>query len=94
MGELALPPSRGSAELRGCALNRVHWVRPELVAEVKYLAWTGDYLLRQVVYESLREDRPRITVIFSDLVGSPCHPHATRMISFRPRQNDADVGGV
>jgi hypothetical protein len=27
-----------------------HWVRPELVAEVKYLTWTDDNLLRQVVY--------------------------------------------
>jgi len=38
-------------------LSRVHWVRPELVAEVKYLTWTGNNLLRQVVYEGLREDK-------------------------------------
>jgi ATP-dependent DNA ligase len=38
-------------------LSRVHWVRPELVVEVKYLAWTGDNLLRQVVYEGPREDK-------------------------------------
>src|SRR5882672_11099497 len=38
-------------------LSRVHWVRPELVAEVKYLTWTDDNLLRQVVYEGLREDK-------------------------------------
>jgi DNA ligase D-like protein (predicted ligase) len=31
-------------------LSRVHWVRPELVVEVKYLTWTDDNLLRQVVY--------------------------------------------
>jgi len=35
----------------------VHWVRPELVAEVKYLTWTDDNLLRQVVYEGLRDDK-------------------------------------
>ena len=39
-------------------LSRVHWVRPELVAEVKFLAWTEDNLLRQVVYDGLREDKP------------------------------------
>jgi len=38
--------------------SRVHWVRPELVAEVKFLTWTEDNLLRQVVYEGLREDKP------------------------------------
>jgi DNA ligase D-like protein (predicted ligase) len=43
-------------------LSRVHWVRPELVAEVKYLAWTEDNLLRQVVYEGLREDKPALEV--------------------------------
>ena len=31
-------------------------VRPELVAEVKYLTWTDDSLSRQVVYEGLREE--------------------------------------
>jgi bifunctional non-homologous end joining protein LigD len=38
-------------------LSRVHWVRPELVAEVKYLTWTDENLLRQVVYQGLREDK-------------------------------------
>ena len=27
-------------------------------AEVKFLTWTDDNLLRQVVYEGLREDKP------------------------------------
>ena len=39
-------------------LSRVHWVRPELVVEVKFLTWTEDSLLRQVVYEGLREGKP------------------------------------
>jgi ATP dependent DNA ligase C terminal region len=43
-------------------LSRVHWVRPELVAEVKYLTWTEDNLLRQVIYEGLREDKPAAEV--------------------------------
>ena len=39
------------------AVGRVHRVRPELVAEVKFLAWTEDNLLRQVAYEGQREDK-------------------------------------
>ena len=34
----------------------------ELVAAVKYLTWTDDNLLRQVVYEGLREDKPAVEV--------------------------------
>jgi len=43
-------------------LSRVYWVRPELVAEVKFLTWTEDNLLRQVVYEGLGEDKPAAEV--------------------------------
>jgi bifunctional non-homologous end joining protein LigD len=39
-------------------IERVHWVRPELVAEVTFLTWTDDGLLRHVVYQGLREDKP------------------------------------
>jgi DNA ligase D-like protein (predicted ligase) len=55
---LDVPPPRGSRFGSPLVLSRVHWVRPELVAEVKFLAWTADNLLRQVVYEGLREDKP------------------------------------
>jgi len=40
--------------------RRVHWT--PLVAEVKYLTWTDDNLLRQVIYEGLREDKPAAEV--------------------------------
>jgi ATP-dependent DNA ligase len=43
-------------------LSRVHWVRPELVVEVKFLTWTNDNLLRQVVDERLPEDKPAAEV--------------------------------
>ena len=57
-----VPPPRGSRFGSPLRLSRVHWVRPELVAEVKFLTWTDDNLLRQVVYEGLREDKPAAEV--------------------------------
>jgi len=53
------PPPRSTRFGSPLVLSRVHWVLPELVAEVKYLTWTADNLLRQVVYEGLREDSRR-----------------------------------
>ncbi|MHB0976583.1 MAG: DNA ligase D [Candidatus Aquicultorales bacterium] len=35
----------------------VHWVRPELVAEVKFQEWTEEGLMRQPVFIGLREDK-------------------------------------
>jgi bifunctional non-homologous end joining protein LigD len=40
------------------ALSKVHWVRPELVAEITYMTWTEDGLLRHTVFVGLREDKP------------------------------------
>jgi ATP-dependent DNA ligase len=53
-----VPPPRATRFGTPLVLSRVHWVRPELVAEVTYLTWTADGLLRHVVYEGLREDKP------------------------------------
>ena len=58
-----MPPPRDSRFGSPLVLSRVHWVRPELVPEVKYLTWTDDNLLRQVVYEGLREDKPAAEVL-------------------------------
>jgi bifunctional non-homologous end joining protein LigD len=59
---LEVPPPRNSRFGSPLVLSRVHWVRPGLVVEVKYLTWTGDNLLRQVVYEGLREGKPAVEV--------------------------------
>jgi bifunctional non-homologous end joining protein LigD len=57
-----VPPPRSTRFGSPLVLSRVHWVRPELVAEVKFLTWTEDNLLRQVVYEGLRHDKPAAEV--------------------------------
>src|SRR5437764_9130709 len=53
-----VPPPRTSRFGSPLVLSRVHWVRPELLAEVEFLTWTQDGLLRQVIYQALREDKP------------------------------------
>ena len=59
---LDAPPPRSSRFGSPLVLGRVHWIRPELVAEVKFLTGTDDNLLRQVVCEGLREDKPAAEV--------------------------------
>jgi ATP-dependent DNA ligase len=60
---LDVAPPRSTRFGSPLVLSRVHWVRPKLVVEVKYLAWTDDGLLRQVVYERIREDKPAREVV-------------------------------
>jgi bifunctional non-homologous end joining protein LigD len=55
---LAVPPPRKTRFGGASALSKVHWVKPQLVAEATYLAWSADGLLRHTVFVGLREDKP------------------------------------
>ncbi|MEV6316955.1 non-homologous end-joining DNA ligase [Streptomyces sp. NPDC051776] len=48
----------------------VHWVRPELVAEIAFSEWTGDGKLRHPRFEGLRDDKPAEEVVRERPVGN------------------------
>jgi DNA ligase D-like protein (predicted ligase) len=54
---LSVAPPRSTRFGSPLVLSRVHWVEPKLVAEITFLTWTADSLLRHTVYMGLREDK-------------------------------------
>ncbi|MGE8614815.1 MAG: DNA ligase D [Achromobacter veterisilvae] len=97
-GELPGPGRYG----RGPAA--VHWVKPELVAEIRYASLTQDGLLRQASFVGLREDKPADEVsgestadppapggARGDKVGNTLITHPGRVIMHDPDTSKLDL---
>ncbi len=44
------------------ARRGAHWVRPELVTQVRFATWTAEQQLRQASFQGLRDDKPALEV--------------------------------
>ncbi len=73
------------------------WVKPQLVAEVKFAQWTGDGKLRAPVFLRLRDDKPKGQVARVEVVETPSgatRPDPSPAASVSKRDVDAVVDQI
>ncbi len=80
---------------RGADARGVHWVEPELVAEVSFTEWTADGRLRQPVFRGLREDKAASEVVREEPATAGDGRRAGgRLTRTGGRGGDAEIRGV
>ncbi|MEZ0316025.1 MAG: DNA ligase D [Methylophilaceae bacterium] len=66
-------------KLKGKELVGVHWLKPELVAEIKFAEWTSDGIVRHASFMGIRDDKVALDIIRElpeNIDSKPTHPVA------------------
>ena len=61
---------------KGVSRKGVHWIEPQLVAEVEFADWTADAIVRQASFQGLREDKDARDVVYDPKTRAAVEPAA------------------
>ena len=81
-------------------LRDVHWVRPELVAEIAFTEWTSDGVLRHPSFQGIREDK-KPTDVTREIAQPPPmpdtstrHAESSSTAPSRRREGAVEIAGI
>ena len=59
------------ASIPAAARKGAHWLKPSVVAQIRFATWTADNQLRQAAFLGLREDKPAKEVVREEAAPTP-----------------------
>ena len=83
-----------SPEIARAVPRRTHWVKPELVAELRFSEWTTDGRLRHPVFLGLRDDKAARDVVRDPLSGGALPADAAAPPTAALPRGTVEIGGV
>ncbi|WP_019142326.1 DNA ligase D [Noviherbaspirillum massiliense] len=78
----------------GVGRAHVHWIRPQLAAEVSFAEWTREGLVRQAVFHGLRIDKPAAQIRREQAASTPAKAGKAGSTKSRNDTKEAAVAGV
>jgi bifunctional non-homologous end joining protein LigD len=72
----------------------VHWVKPELVAEIEFAGWTGDNMVRQAAFKGLRKDKSAAEVQVDEPVATAVAEPAPRKTRVKKSASASSKGNT
>ena len=101
LDKLATKTQPFAGKLRRAAVKDAVWVKPELVAEISFAAFTGDGNIRHGAFKGLREDKLATEVGLEEpakIVPSPAHPSGGRPLpsgeAKKKARDEVGIAGV
>jgi bifunctional non-homologous end joining protein LigD len=75
--------------------RHAHWVEPRLVAQIRFMEWTGDGKVRHASFQGLREDKLASEVVRELPAAAPADPPAPRRKAATPKKAaKPEVAGI
>ncbi len=76
--------------------TKVHWVKPQLVAECNFAEWTKERIVRQASFVSLRDDKPARQIVKEEpkVSKSAAQKTAAKKAAAKKTIDKAEVDGV